>query len=121
MSSDVPLSSEGQRRAEALKTNLENKGITRIFSTNYIRTTSTARPLSESKGIRIETYNPGDTAFISRLKNIQKGKVLIVGHSNTVDDIVNKLTGQQLLTDLPDTSYGDMFIVKGKKLKRSKF
>jgi hypothetical protein len=39
---------------------------------------------------------------------------LIVGHSNTVDDIVNKLTGQNLLQDLPNSQYGDLFIVKKK-------
>jgi hypothetical protein len=41
-----------------------------------------------------------------------------VGHSNTVDDLVNGLTGQQLLNDLPDTAYDNLYIItkKGKRL-----
>jgi hypothetical protein len=40
--------------------------------------------------------------------------VLVVGHSNTVDDIVNGLTGRAEMTDLADNEYGNAFIVKRK-------
>lgn len=112
MTSDVPLSAAGQERAEALKGVLQDKGIRRIYSTNYIRTRETARPLSGATGIAIETYDVKDAGFINLLKALEKGNTLIVGHSNTVDDLVNGLTGKQLLQDLPDTQYGDLFVVK---------
>lgn len=114
MTSDVPLSAEGRERAEALRGELQRQGIRRIYSTNYIRTRETAQPLSATTGISIETYDPKDTGFITRLRNIDKGNTLIVGHSNTVDDLVNGLTGKNLLQDLPDTQYGDLFVVKKK-------
>ncbi len=121
MSSDVPLSEEGKQRAEALKDVLQGKKIQHIYSTNTIRTTSTAKPLSEAIGLSIQTYDARDTGFVSRIKALPKGNVLIIGHSNTVDDLVNRLTNQQLLTDLPETDYGDLFIIKKRKLKRSQF
>jgi phosphohistidine phosphatase SixA len=115
MSSDVPLSSNGKERAEALKNVLHNKKIKNIFSTNTIRTTATAKPTSDATGVNIDHYDPRDTGFVARLKTIRTGNSLIVGHSNTVDDIVNKLTGQNLLQDLPDSQYGDLFILKKKR------
>jgi broad specificity phosphatase PhoE len=121
MTSDVPLSEEGKQRAEALKDALSGKKIQHIYSTNTIRTTSTAKPLSEVTGLSIQTYDAKDTGFVSRVKALPKGNVLIVGHSNTVDDLVNRLTNQQLLTDLPETNYGDLFIIKKGKLTRSRF
>jgi phosphohistidine phosphatase SixA len=119
MSSDVSLSSNGKERAEALKNVLQNKKIQNIFSTNTIRTKTTAKPTCDATGVNIDTYDPRDTGFVARLKTIQTGNSLIVGHSNTVDDIVNKLTGQNLLQDLPDSQYGDLFIVKKKRNKYS--
>jgi len=114
MTSDVPLSKEGGERAVALGKQLENKKIRHLFSTNTIRTTSTAKPLSEATRIPVELYNPGDTNFINRMKALDGGNVLIVGHSNTVDNIVNGLMNKPVLKDLPDTQYGDLFIIKRK-------
>ena len=56
--------------------------------------------------------------FISKLKNISKKSVLIVGHSNTVDDIVNKLTGEKNVPgDLNDSVYDNLYIITRKKTK----
>ena len=109
--SDPPLSTAGNKRAKDLKDLLKKKGITAIYSTNTLRTRSTAEPLAKSRNITVQLYGPKpDADFISRLKAL-KGNTLIVGHSNTVDDIVNGLCGQQLLNDLPDAAYDNLFIV----------
>jgi 2,3-bisphosphoglycerate-dependent phosphoglycerate mutase len=114
MSSDVPLSDAGQQRAEDLKTLLSKEKINHIFSTNYIRTKSTAQPLSDLIGIPIEIYDPRDTIFPSKIKAM-KGNILIVGHSNTVDDLVNGISGKRVVAgDLNDSQYGDLFIIKKK-------
>ena len=125
MNSDPPLSNTGKDRAKALKEALKKKDIRYIFSTNTIRTRATAEPLSESKHIPIQTYGPKpDTAFIRQLKSL-KGNVLVVGHSNTVDDIVNGLCGKLLLNDLPDAAYDNLFIVTNNngqyELKQEKY
>jgi 2,3-bisphosphoglycerate-dependent phosphoglycerate mutase len=122
MSSDVPLSPAGEERAIALRERLKGQHIQYIYSTNYTRTKSTARPTAESVGAGIETYDPKDTTFVGRVLARGKGNALIVGHSNTVDDLVNRFMGKSLLQDLPDTAYNNLFIItrKGKKLSFSR-
>jgi 2,3-bisphosphoglycerate-dependent phosphoglycerate mutase len=116
MTTDVPLSAAGAQRAEALRELLKSKKIERIYSTGYQRTKNTAQPLSSVIGIPITVYNPTDTGFVRSIKNL-KGNTLIVGHSNTVDDIVNGLLGSKELSDLPDSQYGDVWILKRKGSK----
>lgn len=114
MTSDVPLSAAGSQRAEALKTVLQKEHIKYIFSTNFIRTRSTVQPLATAMNIPIETYDQKDAGFVNRLKSLD-GNVLIVGHSNSVDDLVNELAGKKEISgDLPDSAYGDLFILKRK-------
>jgi 2,3-bisphosphoglycerate-dependent phosphoglycerate mutase len=118
MSGDVPLSAAGKQRAEALKDLLLRENIKSIYATNFIRTKSTAQPLADADSLAIEIYDPRDTAFILGLRARSKGNVLIVGHSNTVDDMVNRVMGSRVIPgDLPDSQYGDLFVVKrrGKK------
>lgn len=121
MTTDVPLSAQGQKRAQALDDSLRNVAITGVYSTNYLRTRSTVQPVADQRGLTIQTYQPGDTAFADRLRQLRKGKVLIAGHSNTVDDLVNRLAGARYVPgDLPDSQYGDLFVVK-RKGKRFSF
>ncbi|HYM93734.1 MAG TPA: phosphoglycerate mutase family protein [Chitinophagaceae bacterium] len=121
MSNDVPLSDKGKQRAEALKDALEKKKIAFVFSTNFIRTTSTVQPTADYFRLITEVYGPTpDAAFISKLKSLKKN-VLVVGHSNTVDDIVNMLCGKTYVPgDLKESDYDNLFIVK-KKGKRCIF
>jgi broad specificity phosphatase PhoE len=116
---DPPLSDEGKKRAEALKTRLGTAHIRSIFSTNTVRTLSTVAPLSLHTGIKPEIYSRVDDGFLSKLKSLN-GNVVIVGHSNTVDDIVNGLSGSEHVQgDLPDSVYNQLFILKsrGGKMK----
>ena len=101
MANDPPLSEAGKVRALVLKNELAGKQIGHIYSTNTIRTRSTAEPLSQAIKINVELYGSIDS-LISTIKS-GKGNVLVVGHSNTVDDIVNKLCGQvKIASDLKD-------------------
>ena len=111
MTSDVPLSAEGKERAEDLKNRLMNQRIEAIYATNTIRAKSTAQPLSEVLNIPIHTYDHRDTTFLASLNKSMKNS-LIVGHSNTIDDIVNTLSGRSILQDLSDSAYGDLFLIK---------
>jgi len=112
MGSDVPLSEVGKERAEALKDQLMHKHIRSIYSTNFLRTRSTAQPLAKALNLSIQIYEPLDTSLVKLLRN-RKENILIVGHSNTVDNIVNTLIGSKVIPgDLADNEYGDLFVVK---------
>ncbi len=121
MTSDVPLSEQGRQRAEALKVIMKDKKIRSVYSTNTIRTKATAQPTADEFHLTIEIYGPRpDSGFISLLKSINKN-TLVVGHSNTVDDIVNMLCGEKKVPgDLADNEYDNLFIIK-KKGKRYHF
>jgi broad specificity phosphatase PhoE len=122
--SNPPLSDSGNLRALALKARLQSEDIAHIFSTNYHRTLNTAKPLDEQLlSVQTQVYNPHKDsvdAFVEKLKAIKKGNVLVVGHSNTIDDLANKMAGTIVVPgDLPDTEYDNIYIIKrkGKKYK----
>jgi phosphohistidine phosphatase SixA len=109
LKTDPPLTDSGRQRADDLKTELQSEKITHVFSTNTVRTKETAEPTRAFFGLTTEIYSPmPDDAFISKLKAL-KGNML------TVDDIVNKLAGKQLLSDLPETEYNHLFLVTRKR------
>ena len=116
MANDPPLSEAGKVRALVLKDELKNKHIRHIYSTSTIRTRTTAEPLSQATKIKVELYSNVDS--LVNVVQSMKGNVLIVGHSNTVDDIVNKLCKQtKIAADLGDKEYDNLFVVRisGKK------
>lgn len=115
MLSDPPLSTGGEKQAVDLKNYLQDKNIKTIYATNYARTIATAEPLRKALGLELKIYDPRkNEQLVAALKRIADGNVLVVGHSNTVDDVVNGLLGEAKMSDLPDTTYGNVFIVKKK-------
>ena len=115
MLSDPPLSTEGEKQAGDLQHFLQNKNIKAVYSTNYARTIATAEPTRKYFGVNLKIYDAQKPEqLVEELKKISDGNVLVVGHSNTVDDVVNGLMGESKMTDLPDTEYGNVFIVKRK-------
>lgn len=118
-SGNPPLSFEGQQRALKLKEMLGGRNFRHFYSTNTLRTISTANPLKELfLNVPVTIYSSkmdSMDAFIQQVKAIKKGDVLIVGHSNTVDDLVNKLCGETIVPgDLKDNEYDNLWVIKKK-------
>ena len=111
MTNDPALTEAGKERAEALKEILASKKISYIFSTNTTRTKNTAEPTRAYFKLVTELYAPvPDTVFINKLKSLKKN-TLIVGHSNTVDDVINKMCGSiKIPGDLKNNKYDNLFI-----------
>jgi broad specificity phosphatase PhoE len=107
---DTGLSAEGKTRADHLGQQLKDAGITAIFITEYKRTQQTAAPLAHSLGIQPEIISAGDLrSLMAKIKN-ETGNVLVVGHSNTLPQIINAL-GVHARVVISEGDYDNLFIV----------
>lgn len=95
-----PLSSAGAARAEALAARLKTAGIAAIYTSRTTRTLATGAPLAQAAGTPIPiiaddaTTKPDEMdAFLARLreKHAADKAVLIVGHSNTIPELLVRL------------------------------
>lgn len=87
------LTDAGKARAQLLAKMLADKNITRIHSSDYVRTRDTAKPLAELNGLEIEIYDPSDLEFLAAKIETAGGSHLVVGHSNTIPETVVALSG----------------------------
>ncbi len=109
-SRDPELSETGRARAEVLAALLKDMQIDTIYSSDYIRTRDTARPLAEALGLELELYNPGDLEALATKLRAAEGRILVVGHSNTTPRLVG-LIGGEPGTDIADDEYDRLYIV----------
>ena len=107
---DPPLSTEGSANAQALANMLAKSGIKAIFATPTRRAMETAQPLAAMLAVPVTSYDPADPAALVRRVAAIPGPVLVVGHSNTVPDLVARFGGKQPVS-LTDQDYGALFVV----------
>ena len=82
-----------------------------IYSTDFSRTKQTAMPTAANKKIDITIYDPKNIDF-QKFKTDNLGKtVLVVGHSNSIPDFVNKLINQDVYPTMEDKTFGNLYIV----------
>ena len=108
---DPGLSEEGARNAYRLANRFADERPDIIFVSTTRRARETAAPLAVRYGLKLEEYDPRDTpGLVARVKAVE-GTVLVVGHSNTVPEIVAQLGGARP-ADLAETDFGDIFRVR---------
>jgi broad specificity phosphatase PhoE len=93
---DPQLTQCGQKRAESLVKFLKAVDLDAIYSTDYIRTKSTAQPISTQRGLEILKYNPKELNDFAKLLIGNKKDVLVVGHSNTTGVLAGLLAGEEI-------------------------
>ncbi len=111
MASDPDLSAAGHARAESLARVLKDAGVTAIYATEFKRTQETAAPLAKAIGVPVTTVPSKDLAALVTHIKAAKGNVLVVGHSNTVPDIVKAL-GVTAPVTVEDGDYDNLFVVR---------
>ena len=108
---DPLLSAAGQARAARLAQMLADAGITAIYATEFRRTQDTGKPLAAKLGVPVRSVPAKDTAgLVAKLKTEHaKDVVLIIGHSNTVPDVIKVLGGAAVT--IRDDEYDSLFIL----------
>ncbi|MBC8026331.1 MAG: histidine phosphatase family protein [Steroidobacteraceae bacterium] len=116
--SDSPLSPPGELRAERLAQmfgdSVEFGRIGRIYVTDTRRTQQTAATLAQRLDIKPEIAKPNETpSEIARraLSENRGGIALVVGHSNTVPDIVRALADEEHVPLFSDEEFDTIYIV----------
>ena len=107
---DPALTGAGEANARRLAERMSGERVVAVFSTDTKRTRATAVRTAERYGLPVSLYPPTDyTALVQRVVE-QRGNVLIVGHSNTVPEIVGQLSGKAQ-PPMDESRYGDLFVI----------
>jgi phosphohistidine phosphatase SixA len=108
---DPALSAQGAGNAQRLASWFGSDRPAAIYASATRRARESAAPLAERLGLTVKEYDPRDTPGLVARAKAETGTVLIVGHSNTVPEIVAGLGGARP-ADLGESDYGDIFRVK---------
>lgn len=120
---DPPLTEKGVARSQALARLLGNAGIKAIYTTQFARTKLTAEPLAKQLGVtptalslKLNPSNPRAIADESTKETVDKilshagSGVLVVGHSNSIPDVI-KMLGGDVVPTIDEAEFGDLFVV----------
>lgn len=106
---DPELSAAGRERAERLAAMLGEAGVGAIYTTEYRRTKATAASLAARANVSPEVVPAVQlAALIEKIKGHANDTVFVVGHSNTVPQIIKALGGPEVA--IGDAEYSNLFI-----------
>jgi phosphohistidine phosphatase SixA len=119
-SPEVGISEAGRCRAEALAGMLADAGVRHIFTSEVARTGQTAAPLARILNLAPEVVPAKDVdALVAKLRSGPVGSAaLVVGHSNTVPEIIERLGGGAV-APIGDSEYDRLFVVTFTGFKRA--
>jgi broad specificity phosphatase PhoE len=111
------LSAAGHRRAAELTRQLVDAdvvaGIDEIYATPFRRVQETARPLAEALNLSVNAYDAADTETVLEtiLRN-HKGKiVLVIGHSDTLPELIANLGASKDVPPIDEFEYDNVYII----------
>jgi broad specificity phosphatase PhoE len=111
---DPPLTADGEARARALWDAVKDAGVNAVITTQLLRTRATAQPTVAALGVTPEVVNAGGTTHpqdvAAAIRKHAGQTVLVVGHSNTVPDIIAAL-GAKRPPAICDPEYDNLYIV----------
>lgn len=103
---DPALTEAGTARAETLASMLKDVPLRAVFSTDTVRTRTTAGPTAKGHALEVTTYAP--KGLLKALGD-QGGAVLVVGHSNTIPASLRELGADLPAAELE--GFDDLFVL----------
>ena len=91
---DPGLTTAGFSRAARVAKQLQNQEIGYVFSTDYRRTRETAQVIADRFGLTVTIYDARQPQLLVDRVTRTVGSIVVVGHSNTIPDLVDRLGGQ---------------------------
>ena len=130
-SDDPPLTPAGRDRARALAAALADARVTAIVTSDRARTRETAAPLAKAAGIEPVAIGRPDgslkghvAAVVEEVLRHPGGVVVVVGHTDTLPEIVTGLGGPSIGA-IGDEEFDNLFLLDrgpdGLRLVRSRY
>ena len=107
---DPDLSGAGIARANSLAAMLKDARIRTVITTEFKRTRQTGEPVAKAAGVPLTIIDSKDAAGLLKKIRSSTGNVLVVGHSNTVPDVLKGLGVTEPVT-ITDDEFDSLFVV----------
>jgi phosphohistidine phosphatase SixA len=107
---DPDLSPAGRTRAETLGRILKDAKITAIFTSEFKRTQQTAAPTAKEAQVLPTIVPAKDTASLVAKLREATGTVLVVGHADTIPNVLKSL-GIHMEINIADDDYTELFVI----------
>lgn len=116
------LSKAGLKRAEDLERTLSSVDLKAVYHTEYERTRQTAAPTAAAHRLTPVVTNSDDVKGLARsLRALPAGEdVLVVGHSDTIPDVLHGL-GVSTTVVIGPNDYDNLFVVTPRAQREPEF
>lgn len=114
---DPGLSPAGERRVAELTRQLLDvdvvAGVDAVYATAYRRSQETAGPVADALDLPINTYDAADneTVLDTILKNHKGQIILVVGHSNTVPELIANLGASKKVPPIAENEFDNIYVI----------
>ena len=114
---DPGLSDAGRRRVVELTRQLVDAdvvaGVDAIYATGFRRSQETAQPLANALNLKVNKYDAEDRESVLEtiLKNYKGKIILVVGHSNTLPELIANLGASKKVPPIDDMEFDNIYVV----------
>jgi phosphohistidine phosphatase SixA len=117
---DPALSAAGSARAQELRHVLRDAGLDAIYVTRWQRTQQTAAPLAADLGITPTQVDAAVDVVAAIQARPPSSAALVIGHTNTVPDIIAGLGGPAGVT-IEATEFDRLFVLLRGRLSQLRY